>query len=351
MSERPAIAISAWPHRLAVALALITFPLIWVGGLVTTYDAGMAVPDWPGTFGYNLFLYPWQTWLAGPWDLFIEHGHRLLGAAAGFVAIALFVVTVITDRLRHVQALAAGALLLVIFQGALGGARVLFNERLVALVHGCVGPLFFAYLAGLIVVTSRWWSAAELASLAPAAGRTLFAAVGMTAALAFGQLVLGAIVRHVPLSASPTVFRAALLLHLIIAGALCLQIGFTSWKAWSAGRRAPGLTLPSLTLPLLLAAQLALGIATYVVKYSWPEWMTGYSFAAGYVVQEKSLLQSLTITAHVANGSLILFVATLLATRVARYTVLSTQSSASIAAPASTVPSSPSHLVVAVASA
>ena len=72
---------NCWPHRLAVALACATFPLIWVGGLVTTYDAGMAVPDWPGTYGYNLLLYPWQTWIAGPWDLFIEHGHRLLGAA------------------------------------------------------------------------------------------------------------------------------------------------------------------------------------------------------------------------------------------------------------------------------
>src|SRR5262245_25873802 len=118
---------SPWPHRLAVALALMTFPLIWVGGLVTTYDAGMAVPDWPGTYGYNLLLYPWQTWLAAPWDLFIEHGHRLLGATAGMVAIALVVVTGLVERRRHIQAMAAGALLLVILQGALGGARVLLD--------------------------------------------------------------------------------------------------------------------------------------------------------------------------------------------------------------------------------
>ena len=69
-------AANAWPHRLAVVLVCATFPLIWVGGLVTTYEAGMAVPDWPTTYGYNLFLYPWQTWILGPWDLFIEHGHR-----------------------------------------------------------------------------------------------------------------------------------------------------------------------------------------------------------------------------------------------------------------------------------
>ena len=59
-------------HRLSVLLVCLVWPLIWVGGLVTTYDAGMAVPDWPGTYGYNLFLYPYNTWLLGPFDLFIE---------------------------------------------------------------------------------------------------------------------------------------------------------------------------------------------------------------------------------------------------------------------------------------
>ena len=79
------------PHRWAVGGACATFPLIWVGGLVTKYDAGMAVPDWPSTFGYNLFLYPWTTWLFGPWDLFIEHGHRLLGALVGMLTIGLLI--------------------------------------------------------------------------------------------------------------------------------------------------------------------------------------------------------------------------------------------------------------------
>lgn len=309
---------SHWPHRLAIALALVTFPLIWVGGLVTTYDAGMAVPDWPGTFGYNLLLYPWQSWLAAPWDLFIEHGHRLLGAAAGFVAIALVVVTCLTDRRRHVQALAAGALLLVIFQGVLGGARVLLDERLVALVHGCVGPLFFAYLAALIVVTSRWWSEAESPSLEPARFRSLVAGTWFVAALAFGQLALGAVLRHLPLTAPSGVFRAALLLHLIVAGVLAVQVGIACWRVGSVRRATRGLSLPVIGLPLLIAVQLCLGGATYVAKYSFPSWLAELPFAAGHVVQEKSLWQSLTITAHVATGSLILFCAVLLATRVAR---------------------------------
>src|SRR6187399_93386 len=100
---------SHWPHRLAVALALVTFPLIWVGGLVTTYDAGMAVPDWPGTYGYNLLRYPWQTWIAGPWDLFIEHGHRLLGATAGVLTIGFVIAVFAGDGRLSMRFLAVGA--------------------------------------------------------------------------------------------------------------------------------------------------------------------------------------------------------------------------------------------------
>ena len=60
---------SLWPMRVAKLITFLTFPLIWVGGLVTSTDAGMAVPDWPTTYGYNMFLYPWETWLLGPWDV------------------------------------------------------------------------------------------------------------------------------------------------------------------------------------------------------------------------------------------------------------------------------------------
>src|SRR5207244_11806500 len=98
----------------------------------------MAVPDWPGTYGYNLLRYPWQSWLAAPWDLFIEHGHRLLGAAAGIVSIALVAAVWLTDRRRWLVCASLGALLLVIAQGLLGGARVLLDARLVAMIHACI---------------------------------------------------------------------------------------------------------------------------------------------------------------------------------------------------------------------
>jgi hypothetical protein len=73
-----------------------------------------------------------------------------------------------------------------------------------------------------------------------------------------------------------------------------------------------------LILSLALAAQIALGVGTYVAKYGWPAWLGGYQFAASYVVQEKSLLQSLVTTAHVANGSVILFASVLLAVQASR---------------------------------
>jgi cytochrome c oxidase assembly protein subunit 15 len=316
MAHHPPTRPAPWPHRLAVALALVTFPLIWVGGLVTTYDAGMAVPDWPGTFGYNLFAYPWQTWIAGPWDIFIEHGHRLLGATAGLVAIALVAVAWLNESRRWVFQVALGALILVILQGILGGARVLLDERLVALIHGCVGPLFFAYLAFVVVATSTWWR--DTQPLADRSGHKFARAAWTTVGLAAVQLFLGAIVRHVPLSASVVLFRAAMLLHLVVAGVLTIHLLLTPFRAWQMRKTHRGLAGRGLVLPALVVVQLLLGLGSYVAKYAWPAWLSDYQFAAAFVVQEKSLSQSLVTTAHVANGSLILFCSVLLAVRASR---------------------------------
>ena len=303
---------SPWPHRLAILLALVTFPLIWVGGLVTTYDAGMAVPDWPGTYGYNLFSYPWQIWVAGPWDLFIEHGHRLLGALAGLLAIALVGAAYLSRASGQIRWLATGALILVIVQGALGGARVLMDERLVAMLHACVGPLFFAYLAVLVVNTSRQGIMPAEEARTSALTRTAWAAVG----LIYIQLVLGAVLRHMPLDASTQLFRAALVLHLAVAAFLPLQLGLVAWQAWKTGDGE--LARPGMALPILVMLQITLGLGTYVAKYSWPAWLGDYQFAANFVVQEKSLVQSLITTAHVATGSLLLFASALLAMRAQR---------------------------------
>ena len=77
---------SPLPHRLAVLLACATFPLLFIGGLVTSLGAGLAVPDWPTTFGYNMFLYPWSKMIGG---IFYEHSHRLIASCVGVLTIAL----------------------------------------------------------------------------------------------------------------------------------------------------------------------------------------------------------------------------------------------------------------------
>ncbi|MGC4031826.1 MAG: COX15/CtaA family protein [Tepidisphaeraceae bacterium] len=70
----------------ALALAASVFPLIWMGGLVTSHGAGLSVPDWPNSYGYNMVLFPPSQWVGG---IFYEHTHRLLGTLSGFLATIL----------------------------------------------------------------------------------------------------------------------------------------------------------------------------------------------------------------------------------------------------------------------
>ena len=73
-------------HLIAVLTACATFPLIFMGGLVTSHGAGMAVPDWPNSYGYNMFTFPPSKWIGG---IFYEHTHRLMGTAVGMLSIAV----------------------------------------------------------------------------------------------------------------------------------------------------------------------------------------------------------------------------------------------------------------------
>src|SRR5229473_4025337 len=87
--------LSPWPRRLALMTAIATVPLLFVGGLVTSMGAGLAVPDWPTTFGYNMFTYPWSQMVGG---VLYEHSHRLLGALVGLLTVALAAGLWVTER-------------------------------------------------------------------------------------------------------------------------------------------------------------------------------------------------------------------------------------------------------------
>jgi cytochrome c oxidase assembly protein subunit 15 len=303
----------------AVLLVCATFPLIWVGGLVTTYEAGMAVPDWPNTYGYNLFFYPWQTWIMGPWDLFIEHGHRLFGAAVGMLTILLVATAYRYDLRAWYRRATLGALALVICQGVLGGMRVLLDQRLLAQIHGCVAPLFFALSVALAVWTSPRWLAGGETLRDPKRAR--FAASFQRLALAtvlvaYLQLVLGSQLRHVRPSVDMATFRTAVWLHLFMAGVLVIHVLLLASRAcWSLSGEN-WLRTPAIALAVLLAAQIGLGAGAWVVNYGWPAaWFSRYSWAQEFVVTQEGRTQALVTTAHVATGSLILAISLLVALR------------------------------------
>src|SRR3954471_4903608 len=94
-------------HRLAVLTAVATFPLIFMGGLVTSHGAGMSVPDWPNSYGYNMFTFPPSKWVGG---IFYEHTHRLMGTVVGMLSIALVVVAWSVDVRRSVRLLCTAVL-------------------------------------------------------------------------------------------------------------------------------------------------------------------------------------------------------------------------------------------------
>ncbi|WP_143544122.1 COX15/CtaA family protein [Rhodopirellula sp. MGV] len=297
-----------WLHRLTVLSVCLVWPLIWVGGLVTTYDAGMAVPDWPGTYGYNLFLYPVTTWLFGPFDLFIEHGHRLLGAVVGFVSIAIVIAAFRQERRRWVVGLSVAILLAVISQGALGGVRVLLSDRTIAMIHGCFGPVVFVMCCLAAAVTGPRWVGRVYREGAWPRTRALgwgVVLVGCAAVLfSYTQLALGAQIRHVQPWTTPRMFTALVATHITSA--------FVLWGLtlvlWLLVRRCGDMTLsrPSGWLIWFVGVQILLGTGTWIVNYGWPTVLAFLPVGEGFLVQSKGFIDSIIVTAHVAFGSLIL---------------------------------------------
>ena len=189
-------------HRVALLTAAATFPLIFMGGLVTSHQAGMSVPDWPNSYGYNMFLFPPSQWVGG---IFFEHTHRLMGTVVGLLSIVLAAWAWRTEPRRWVRWLAVGVLAAVIFQGVLGGLRVVLVELDLAVVHACFAQAFFCLTALMVAVTSKWWrdaSSVHHSSLitrhstsCPCSDRTVRLALIAVATIYF-QLVAGAVMRH-----------------------------------------------------------------------------------------------------------------------------------------------------------
>jgi len=154
----------------------------------------MSVPDWPNSWGYNMFTFPPSKWVGG---ILFEHTHRLAASGVGMLTIALMIGAWATDQRRWMRWTAVAVFLAACLQGAIGGLRVVLSLRDLAIVHGCAAQLFFCFIAAFCVMTSRFWSEGRHLRVdeLPAV-RKVFSLAIAAVAIILVQLVVGAIMRH-----------------------------------------------------------------------------------------------------------------------------------------------------------
>src|SRR5712671_4426001 len=144
-----------WLNRFTWFICVAALLLICSGGMVTSKNVGLAVPDWPTTFGYNMFLFPISKWVGG---ILFEHTHRLMGSLVGFLTIILAVWLWLREDRRWVRSLGVIAVIGVILQGILGGLRVTMMKDQIGIFHACVAQAFLGLLVFIALVTTKFWS-------------------------------------------------------------------------------------------------------------------------------------------------------------------------------------------------
>lgn len=281
-------------HWFAVLTAIATFFLLAAGGLVTSHEAGMSVPDWPNSYGYNMFLFPPSKWIGG---IFYEHAHRLSASAVGFMTTILAVWLWFKDPRKWMKWLGIAAFLLVVAQGVLGGLRVVLKLDNLGAIHGVVGQSFFVLLCAIALFTGKLWhkTLEENRFNVPASLRAL---VLTGTFLIFCQLALGATMRaqHAGLSintfptaygklwpdTSPeaiteynahrmeftnynpiTAYQVVLqMLHRVVALAIFVFVALCAAQAWRKLGKNDPLTKFALFWLGLIVIQIGLGAAT-----------------------------------------------------------------------------------------
>jgi cytochrome c oxidase assembly protein subunit 15 len=180
-----------WLHRYAKFVSACTVLLIVAGGLVTSTGSGLAVPDWPTSYGWNMFTFPMKHMVGG---IFYEHGHRLIASGVGFLTIVLALWLWKAESRRWMRLLGFVALTAVCLQGLLGGLTVLyFLPTPVSTAHAGLAQIFFCLTVAISLFTSRGW----LDPARPAVDdRALRAVAGATTAVIYLQILVGATMRH-----------------------------------------------------------------------------------------------------------------------------------------------------------
>ncbi len=285
MTERHKSAIShhPWLQRFAVSTAGATLLLIVAGALVTSNQAGLAVPDWPLSYG------TWLPPMVG--GIFYEHGHRMIGASVGLLTIILALWLWRAERRSWLRRLAFAGVAAVVLQGILGGITVLYLLPWpVSVGHASLAQLFFCLMVSLALFTSKGWQE-EKPPLAEERVLSLPRLSIATALAVFVQLVLGATVRHQVLGIVP---------HLLGAGLVVVLVAWTVRRVLLHHKQT-ALRQPARALAILTALQLALGTGSYLAR-----------LATSGAPQPQSLTVALTV-AHVAAGALLLATSVVLA--------------------------------------
>jgi heme a synthase len=261
-------------HYYGIALSICTFLLLFAGGMVTSTNSGLSVPDWPTTFGQNMFLFPPSMMKGG---IFYEHGHRLFASLVGFLTIGNFLAFLFLEKRKWLKWTGFLALLLVIIQGVLGGMTVRYKLPMpVSAAHACTAELFFAVTLLMAFATSRAWirSAPPRFRLdSPEQALSLAFCIAV-----FLQIMVGAVMRHSYAGLSIPTFPMAYgqfippfwnfgivvhFLHTRVGASILVLLGGTLIYSVLASKRLPGAVkgLAGL-LGMTLIGQCLLGMMT-----------------------------------------------------------------------------------------
>jgi cytochrome c oxidase assembly protein subunit 15 len=180
-----------WTHYYARVLAAATLLLVAAGGMVTSTQSGLAVPDWPTTYGQNMFTFPYSQMVGG---IFYEHGHRLIASVVGMLTIGLAILLWWREPRRWMRRLGFIALATVILQGLLGGLTVLyFLPDPISIGHAGLAQIFFCLIVAIALFTSRTW---QNPPHTPIDDPRLTTRLIVMTACVYVQIILGATMRH-----------------------------------------------------------------------------------------------------------------------------------------------------------
>jgi len=175
-----------WLHRYALFTSFMTLLLLCAGALVTGTGSGLAVPDWP--LSYGQFFPP----MVG--GVLYEHGHRMIAGSVGILTLILALWIWLKEDRAWLKWLAGAALLAVVLQATLGGLTVILRLPTgISIAHACLAQIFFCLVVVIALVTAPSWKYAtvEKQKLFPLSLLSVLLAGGF-----FVQLLLGAMVRH-----------------------------------------------------------------------------------------------------------------------------------------------------------